>query len=101
MSLSTSVIEKSVHGSYHQGDAKFGFSAGKQCSCMSLTAICWSSVKKVNTWKENDLDFILNEGDIVYKSLNLNRTLYVDELPTQIQISDVVIGLVYPKVVDG
>ena len=37
----TYVIEKAIHGSYHQGDPRFGKTAGVHCACNSLYALCW------------------------------------------------------------
>ena len=78
-------IVKSVSGSFHQGYfTLFGRTAGKQCSCNALFSICWSIVKKISLWKSQDLDTILYEGDKIYKSLNADVYLAVDELPTTI-----------------
>ena len=55
----TYVTEKAIHGSYHQGDQWFGNIAGVQCACNSLYAICWSQIKKVNSWNASNLDHIL------------------------------------------
>ena len=38
---------KVVQGSFHQGDPKFGQTAGIQCACNSLFSLCWSSIKRV------------------------------------------------------
>ena len=45
----TYVIEKAIHGSYHQGDQRFGNTAGVQYACNSLYALCWSQIKKLNS----------------------------------------------------
>ena len=47
----TYVIEKAIHGLYHQGDQRFGNTAGVQCACNSLYALCWSQIKKVYSLK--------------------------------------------------
>ena len=52
-------IVKFVQGSFNQSHNQFGESAGKQCSCMALTACCWTSVRKTSVWKSTDLNFIL------------------------------------------
>ena len=33
-----------VCGTFNQGNIKFGFTAGRQCSCTSLVAVCWATV---------------------------------------------------------
>ena len=54
---------KIVTGSFHQGDIKFGQTAGIQCARNSLFAIAWSTVRKVRIWNGLDLDNVLNNGD--------------------------------------
>ena len=44
----TYAIEKVISGSFHQGDARFGTTAGIQCACNSLFALCFSQVKTGN-----------------------------------------------------
>ena len=39
-------IQKVVLGNFHQGNLKFGNTAGVQCACNALFAICFSVVKK-------------------------------------------------------
>ena len=50
--------------------------------------MCWTTVRKITLWKDFDLDFILHKGDKVYKDVNINRYLNVDELPTKIVIDN-------------
>ena len=83
----TYAIDKCVQGSYHQGDQRFGETAGTQCACNSLFALLWSKVKQVYTWNRTDLDKILVEGDLLYKSLNTLDLLSVDDLPRTVQVS--------------
>ena len=40
-------IENVIMGSFHQGNTRFGLTAGIQRACNSLYALCWSHVKKV------------------------------------------------------
>ena len=84
----TYVIEKAVHGSYHQGDQPFGNTEGVQCACNSLYALCLSQIKKVNSWNTTDLDHILTERDKLYKTLNTFDVLSVDDLLRFVNIYD-------------
>ena len=80
-------ILKSIQGTFHQGNViMFGMTAGRQCACTALLSICWSVVKQINIWKTSDLDCVLIEGDKIYKSLNTNDYLNVEELPKLVQI---------------
>ena len=77
----TYVVEGHVLGSYHQGDARFGETAGIQCACNALFALCWSLVRRVSIWQTADLDHILAFGDLNYKRLGTRNILTVDDLP--------------------
>ena len=58
---------KIIFGSFNQGNIdKFGETAGTRCTCNTLLAICWSSIKRVSIWKTWDLDNILDLGDETY-----------------------------------
>ena len=80
-------IENSILGSFHQGSSQFGDTAGRQCACNSLFSILWSKVRNINLWTQHDLDEILIEGDKLYKSLNTQSYLSVDDLPSFIPIN--------------
>ena len=56
---------------------------GRQLVDNALFSIFWSIVKKVSVWKYFDLDNILFQGDSIYKSLDTENYLNVDELPRQ------------------
>jgi len=83
------LIKISVQGNFHQGNqALFGASCGKQCSYMALFSICWTKIRKVNIWKDADLDDILHNGDRVFRITNIDRALYVEELPLEISVDN-------------
>ena len=63
-------IIKSVLGSFSQGNVTlFAKTASRQCACNALFLICWSVVCDTCNWKSVNLDYILVEGDKLYKSL--------------------------------
>ena len=84
----TYVIEKAICGSCHQGNRRFGDTAGVQCACNSLYALCWSQIRKVDFWDRLDLDHILTEGDRLYKTLNIFDMFSVDDLPCFVRVYD-------------
>ena len=45
-------------------------------------------MKKVYRWNIHDLDHILNEGNVLYKSLGTMNLLLADELPMSVMISN-------------
>ena len=52
-------------------------------------------MKKVFRWNTPDLDYILTEGDILYKSLGAMDLLLADELPRSVVMSDYNIPIDY------
>ena len=70
-----------VQGNYHQGNKKDGETAGIQCTSNTYFAICYSVNKNVSDWVAFDLDYILDKGDFLMKSLGISHVLAVDKLP--------------------
>ena len=80
-------VLKSTFGAFNQGDTfRFGDTAGIQCACNSLVAICWSSIRRVGVWKPWDIDNILEHGDTLHKTVGKVRSLALDELPGVIEV---------------
>ena len=80
--------DKSVLGTFHQGDLKYGDTAGVQCMCNALFSLCWAKVKKVSLWKSFDLDYVLDRGDEVYKQLNKKGFLLILDLPSVVAVEE-------------
>ena len=74
-------IAKSFQGSFHHGHVKFGETTGIQCKYNALFSLCWSTIKRVTAWKTWDMDYVLEKGDQLYKSVNVHTPLCMDELP--------------------
>lgn len=85
---------KSTSGSFHQGDQKFGSTAGIQCMCNSLLSICWSAIKRISSWKSFDLDYVLECGDDNFKNVKIYRPLSVEELPSVVNIEQRCVAVV-------
>ena len=85
---------KVIEGSFHQDLPKFGHTARIQCSCNSLYAICWSTIKRFSVWTSSDLDYVLQNGDILFKSINTNVALIVDELPGNVHIEGCLLNVI-------
>ena len=79
-------IKKVVQGSFHQGNDRFGETAGRQCTCCALFSVAFTLVKSPGHWVSKDLDFIIENGDLIYKSLNVNRYLMANELPRELTL---------------
>ena len=74
--LQTYNVDKVVKGSFHQGDARFGDTAGSQCMCNALWAICYSVIKGTQYLTECNLDVILILANDVYVSLGYILVCY-------------------------
>ena len=86
---------KRVAGSFHQGDIRFGASAGRQCCGIALYSVCFSVVADVTVWCKEIIDSIVLNGDRFYKSLGKDRYLDVDDLPKNLNINNKLINIRY------
>ena len=77
-------ISKIVQGTHFQGDICYGSTAGIQCLCISLMAVCWSLIKSASRWDSNGC--ILRKVDELFKSLNKFKLLGAEDPPTKIEI---------------
>ena len=79
-----------VCADFSQGDTRFGFSAGKQCVAMSLTAIICNQLETVSTWNSSSLNAILLNGNslCIYISNSICKDfLLLTEVPEIISFS--------------
>ena len=67
----------------HQGHEKYAHSAGRQCTAITYFLIIFLVRKIPSRWGVFNLDYILNEGDQIYKSAVTKTALLVEELPLQ------------------
>ena len=51
--------------------------------------IFFLAIKNINIWKPFDLGYILKQGDRVFKDVDLNQALVVDEFPLNISIKSI------------
>ena len=64
-------IKKSIQASHHQGHLKYRKSAGMQCTSKAYILITYYVIKKPGNWKLCDLDYILEQGDILLKGVEI------------------------------
>ena len=76
---------KITQGSFHQGHEKFGLTRGRQCTCCALFSITFSVVKNPGYWCQGDIDYIVENGDKIFKKLNPTLYLDLDSLPHEIK----------------
>ena len=79
-------IKKAAQALHHQGNFKFGESAGKQCTSNAYISFILSVIKNINLWKSLYLDDILKQGDRIFKWVGVSQLLVMDELPLEIII---------------
>ena len=83
---------------FSQGDTRFGFSAGKQCVAMSLTAIVYNQLETVSTWNSSSLNTILLNGNGLYNYISNSIRkdfLLLTEVPEMISLSSNIYTLQY------
>ena len=81
-------IIKSVQGDFHQADNKFGDTGGSQCGINSLVAICFSTIKKISSWNNLHLNFVLENGDSIYKNEGYVGYITFQEMPEVLHLQD-------------
>ena len=79
---------KVVQLTHDQRDIRYGMLRGIQCSHMSLMSFCWTLLKSASTWDFIDLDYILQKGDLLFKSRNNYRYLGMENLPWEFFIEN-------------
>lgn len=94
-------IVKSVHGTLNQADAKYGETSGMQCVPNALFAIIWSVIHKVSLWTSWDLDYILDNGDTIFKSLNTFGAISFDQLPYSITVEGTPVIVTFLNLISG
>ena len=88
-------FEKIIQGSFNQSHLSFGTSAGKQCACCSLFSICFNKIRSPGYWNTEDLDFLVREGDNLYKSLRKDTYLMVPDLPQYVPMFESLVSVRY------
>ena len=92
---------KSIRGSFHQGNSKFGETAGIQCSSNCFFAICYAQLRKLSLWKTHDLDYVLNQGDFNFKNLGITRqSPLIEEFQKEVTIGNSICSLDF-NIVEG
>ena len=66
-------IKKSIQAFHHQSHLKYIESAGMQCTSNAYLSIAYSVIKKPSIWKSWDLDYILEQTDMLFKSLGIGQ----------------------------
>eukprot|EP00111_Clytia_hemisphaerica_P012253 TCONS_00035977-protein len=78
-----------VQGSFHQGNGKFGETAGIQCSSNCFFAICYAKFRRLSLWKSHDLDYVLDQGDFNFKKLGIKgQSPYIEQFSKTIDIGE-------------
>ena len=88
-----SVYNRSVQGSFHQGNVMFGENAGTQCVANCLGAVAYHKLKNTEYWDMSDMNIVLTTGNELYTYLQRSSTissryLLVSELPQFVECFD-------------
>ena len=80
----------SVQVLFHQAYVNiFGGTSGRQCSCIALYALVFSSLKVIHRWQQEDLNIVLFLEDELHESLNTQQYLRATDLPNNISVCNV------------
>ena len=103
---SYTTIKTIAQGNFHQGDPKFGDTAGTQCACNALIAILYTQTKNGNEINAHDMDVILNLGDELYSFTQTDSTMHnvllmISELPNELHILNESFSMEYAQPIYG
>ena len=103
---SYTTIKTIAQGNFHQGDPKFGDTAGTQCACNALIAILYTQTKNGNEINAHDMDVILNLGDELYCFTQTDSTMHnvllmISELPNELHILNESFSMEYAQPIYG
>ena len=103
---SYTTIKTIAQGNFHQGDPKFGDTAGTQCACNALIAILYTQTKNGNEINAHDMDVILNLGDELYSFTQTDSTMHnvllmISELPNELHILNESFSMEYVQPIYG
>ena len=83
-----------LKGSSHQGNSKYGRTAGTQCVCNSLASLCYSKIILPRYWTTNDIDSVLTFGNSEYSRLGyVHEYLSFDDIPATFYMGEHVMEL--------
>ena len=82
-----------IQATFHQGNDKFGETKGIQCSCISLFGIIFSAFKNIARWTCHDLEYIIEQGDGLYKTTGRSDYLSSTELPQEITVENLQVNI--------
>ena len=88
--------EKIVKGNFSQSSIIFkGIGIGLQCVPNSVMSLIYNTIKPFNLWESEDLDQVLQSGNILYNSIGKKTTLLVSEVPRYIKLHETIYFLNY------
>ena len=81
-------IARKVQATHQQGNVRCSAFRVIQCSCVSLISISWALFKSPGLWDKIDLDYILGEGDQLFKFVGKFRYLGMEDLSQEFLIEN-------------
>ena len=83
-----------VKGSSHQGNSKYGPTAGTQCVCNSLASLCYSKIILPRYWTTKDIDSVLTFGNSEYSRLGfVHEYLSFDDISATFYLGEHIMEL--------
>ena len=81
-------IIKGVQATHNQGDVRYGWYRGIQCSCLFLLSLSWALFKYPGLLDKFDVDCMLRKGDQLFKLIGKFRYLWMEDLPQEFLIEN-------------
>ena len=93
---STQHFHKIVKGNFSQSSIIFdGIGIGLQCVPNSVMLLIYNTLKPSHLWEAEDLDKVLQSGNILYNSIGKKTTLLVSDVPKYIKLHETIYFLNY------
>lgn len=77
-----------VQALFKQGNTLFGEIEGIKYACMALFAFSYSTIKEKNRQDQSDLDSVLVNGDVLYKTFRKQTLLTEEDLPRNFKLDE-------------
>ena len=77
-----------VQALFKQGNTLFREIEGIKYACMALFAFSYSTIKEKNRQDQSDLDSVLVNGDVLYKTFRKQTLLTEEDLPRNFNLDE-------------
>ena len=80
-------------GQRHEKFGKFGEFAGLQCVAIAVYAAAFTCVKQISRWTSDTLDSIVQQGNVLVKSISKHSYLRAEDIHVTVNVYDLAISV--------